>query len=222
MPAKPRGVCYICGSPATSDEHVPARCFFPSTAEYRRELITVRSCAAHNEDTSKDDEYVRNVIAMAYGAKATAFKDFFGKIVRSFENSAGLARSTLGTRKPVQTPDGASFAFQIDRQRFERTVRKIAYGIYFHERREPWRHELIVSTDGLRNADMSTDPLGGFAALASRFTRNDLSSGKNPRVLQYRLLQGSDSAILQLVFYDGFVVWFTPLAGSKAPSLNSP
>ena len=55
--------CYICGQPATSKEHSPARCFFPK-GEIKGELTKVDSCRIHNEDTSKDDEYVRNIIAM--------------------------------------------------------------------------------------------------------------------------------------------------------------
>ena len=54
--------CYVCGREATSREHVPPRCFFPDDNRYRKQLITVRSCTEHNEDTSLDDEYVRNVI----------------------------------------------------------------------------------------------------------------------------------------------------------------
>lgn len=53
-------ICYRCNNIATSVEHVPAKCFFPK--EHRKNLITVPSCEQHNNETSKDDEYVRGII----------------------------------------------------------------------------------------------------------------------------------------------------------------
>jgi len=53
-------ICYFCGKPATSKEHAPALCFFPDSK--RNNLTKVDSCYDHNEKTSLDDEYVRNII----------------------------------------------------------------------------------------------------------------------------------------------------------------
>ena len=100
--------CYICGSDATSREHVPAKCFFPDEGSYRRQLITVRSCSVHNEDTSKDDEYVRNIIAMCIGNNATGFKQFIDRTVDSLKDSLGLAKTTLGTTQRVEIPEGTT------------------------------------------------------------------------------------------------------------------
>jgi hypothetical protein len=55
--------CYACGEKRRSVEHVPPKCFFPDerdakgNALYRKQLITVPACDAHNLEKSKDDFY---------------------------------------------------------------------------------------------------------------------------------------------------------------------
>lgn len=78
--------CYWCGRPATSDDHVPAKCFFPKAA--RSSLIKVPSCDDHNNGLSKVDERFKNYI-QATSRKLVAprvdrklEKQFFEKITR--------------------------------------------------------------------------------------------------------------------------------------------
>jgi hypothetical protein len=66
--------CYICGGEKVSVEHAPPKGFFPS--DKRNNLITVDSCKEHNEDTSRDDEYVRNIITMMIQGNSTAYQHF--------------------------------------------------------------------------------------------------------------------------------------------------
>lgn len=60
--------CYLCDKPAAGVEHVPPRCLFPKASDlgegvnYRKNLLTVPSCEAHNSEKSKEDEYFLNVI----------------------------------------------------------------------------------------------------------------------------------------------------------------
>jgi hypothetical protein len=62
--------CYFCGALATSKEHVPPRCLFPKAgdvvdgADYRKNLVTVASCDVHNMHKSKEDEYLRFILAL--------------------------------------------------------------------------------------------------------------------------------------------------------------
>lgn len=71
---KPEVCCYLCGAVPTSIEHVPALCFSPNVSLYRKQLITIPSCKAHNEDTSLDDEYARNIITLHHENNAIAFR----------------------------------------------------------------------------------------------------------------------------------------------------
>lgn len=52
--------CYYCGGEVTGKEHVPPRSFFPKGK--RQNLITVDSCDLHNQEKSKEDEYIRAVL----------------------------------------------------------------------------------------------------------------------------------------------------------------
>ena len=65
------GKCYMCSDNETSREHTPPRGFFPTN--HRVNLITVPSCSVHNEDTSKDDEYERNIITASINNNALCY-----------------------------------------------------------------------------------------------------------------------------------------------------
>lgn len=209
----PNEACYLCGDVPISKEHVPARCFFPSDAEYRKQLITVSSCKKHNEDTSADDEYVRNIITTHHGNNHVAFQHFRDKVVRSLQRNPGL----MGERRVVDTDQGKTYAFNIDRNRFDRTIRKIAYAIFFHEYHFQWNRELIVLTEHLVYEDLTKDDFGIFLEKAKINLPPDLDRGDNPKVFKYRVLTSSDSTqntLLQMTFYEGFTVWITTFEGS--------
>ena len=61
-----RTTCYMCEQANTTPEHVPPKCIFPEVKDlgidYRKSLITVPSCDAHNLRKSKDDEYLMFVL----------------------------------------------------------------------------------------------------------------------------------------------------------------
>jgi hypothetical protein len=121
--------CYSCNQPATSREHVPAKSFFPE--DQREQLITVDSCQLHNEDTSKDDDYVRNmIVVMAGGASDVAYSLLEGKVKKSFTRSPKLAAASLGSLR-VASGDSQPFAkiIEIDRQRFDAVMTKIYRGL---------------------------------------------------------------------------------------------
>lgn len=221
-----KGNCYFCGLPATSDEHSPARGFFPKAK--RVNLITVASCREHNEDTSKDDEYVRNVIAMSIGNNALAFQHFLDKCIRSFQRSPALMNSTIKNAKKVYTNETGiiqpTFAFEIDRDRIDKVMRKIAYGVFFKEYNEPWNRRIIIMTDHFKTSNMSSDDFGFLIQTFKKLIQEHPFDGQNPTVFKYRFLQSeSDSnhdQVLRMIFYEGFEVWVAVVANSEGPSLS--
>jgi hypothetical protein len=80
--AKSNLKCYMCEELATSVEHVPAKCFFPKGQ--RQNLITVPSCPRHNNETSKDDEYVRGIIVTARGTNKLAIDHWRRDVRKSY------------------------------------------------------------------------------------------------------------------------------------------
>jgi hypothetical protein len=122
--------CYMCDAAATSVEHVPPKCFFPEGS--RANLITVPSCAKHNENNSKDVEYVRNIISTQHGTNAAAAK-VFEKTKRSLDRSIKLRHRTFGEMRPVLVEGVETGAFTVDLARHRGVMRAIAYALYFHQ-----------------------------------------------------------------------------------------
>lgn len=210
----PEQKCYFCGSLGTTKEHAPAKCFFPSEAQYRIELITVPSCTKHNSETSKDDEYVRNIITMHYSNNAVAFKHFLDKTYRSLLHSPAMASALFRRTKPVTRIPGGAFAFQIDRNRFDDVLRKIAYAIYFHEKRVPWNVPLNIITDCILTDSLSTDSYGKLIEWADASFPIIPYAGSNPKVFKYQILSSEPDSlktVIRIIFYEGFKVYAVPL-----------
>jgi len=217
--------CYWCGQPATSKEHVPARCYFPDDDQYKKNLITVPACTMHNEDTSKDDEYSRNIITMHFGNNSLAFTQFINKTAKSFQESPALLKVTTGNRMRVIIDDKKSSAIQIDRERFDRTMKKISYALFFHEYKHPWDRELIIMTKDLFTDTLQADEFGKLVEkMGQVFPDNDFN-GSNPMVFKYQFCDSSPTPVevnekmLRIIFYEGFQIWVTILNGSKLPSI---
>ena len=77
--------CYFCGGEVSGVEHIPPKSFFPKGK--RENLITVESCDIHNQNKSKDDEYVRTIFLSSMKTK--------GKGKEHLEDLAQNNRRTL-------------------------------------------------------------------------------------------------------------------------------
>lgn len=220
--------CYLCGGAKYSVEHVPAKCFFPQNPNYRKNLITVPSCKVHNEATSKDDEYVRNIICMSIGNNEIAFNQFFNKVKGSFENSLKLREQTFQTTKQVfvrESQNGSvqqTYMFKIDRERFDKVIKKIGYALYYHKYGKVWQRGLIIATDSLLNVDSQQD--GQMRELISIIRENLVIpkfDGNNPEVFQYKFEEISFEEIsfevLWMRFYGSFEVFVVPNTKTDHP-----
>ncbi len=165
---------------------------------------------------------MRNIIAMCIGNNATGFKQFIDRTVDSLKDSLGLAKTTLGTTQRVEIPEGTTRAFEINRERFNRTMKKIAYGLHFHEFGKPWNRDLIIMTPNLVAADMSEDEYGLLMRWAKENCPPLPSHGENQMVFLYNVLPPSEEMeepVFRMLFYENFVVWVVPLKDSTAPAL---
>ncbi|HEX9514129.1 MAG TPA: hypothetical protein VF939_26740 [Puia sp.] len=215
--------CYVCSQTADSKEHTPARCFFPDDAAYRKNLITVPSCKLHNEDTSKDDKYVRNIITMSVGNNAIAFNQFINKTVKSFSESPALLKTTTGTQMKVFFEGQPVTAIQIDRTRFDKIIKKISYALFYHEHSQPWKRELIIMPKNLFDTNMKVDEQGALVKSFEKLFPTDNFDGDNPEVFKYSFLDGEskdiNDKVLRIIFYEGFHVWVSPVEESTAPQI---
>jgi len=213
--------CYMCDEESTSVEHSPPKSFFPT--DKRTNLITVPACKTHNEDTSKDDEYVRNIITMSIENNQTSIDHFFDKSLRSFQRSPGLTSAIRNSLKDVSFYKLNAKSFQLDRPRFDRVIRKIAYALFYQEYGYTWERLLAATTNQLKMEDMSNDHLGDiFETLSDDLNELQLK-GENPLVFQYAFINfgpdRNDKALFML-FYEGFPFWIIPDKTSNQNSLD--
>lgn len=215
--------CYLCGAPKFSVEHVPAKCFFPEDPAFRKNLITVPSCSRHNECTSKDDEYIRNVICMSIGTNAIAFKQFIDKVQESFRNSSALAEMTFNNTKQVYIKNEKddfqqTFAFEIDRERFDKVMKKIGYALFYNQFKKIWQRGLFVATDCLLMNGAQQDDFGEIVQYAKKYIDVPSYDGQNPKVFQYKFLETEgEDVILWMRFYEGFDVFIIPNTTTAKP-----
>lgn len=221
--------CYICDREKESVEHAPAKCFFPKGK--RENLITVDSCSKHNEDTSKDDEYVRNIIAMAVSNNDVAYQHFLKKCVRSFENSQALLKETTGEKRRVFIEDvennkgllKPTYAFKIKRKRIDKVIKKIGYAIFYYNYGERWNRELFTGTEHLRNEGMEAEELGKLIQDSKKELVDLEFKGYNPKVFKYAFLhkekENIHDSIMIARFYEGFEFWLFSKNNTTGPKI---
>ena len=198
--------CYMCDNESTSVEHVPPRCFFPK--DMRLNLYTVPACKIHNEDTSKDDEYARNIITMSIENNQTSIDHFFSKSFSSLKRSSALANAIISTLKDVSFYKENAKSIQIDRRRFDRTIRKVAYALFYQEFGYTWERLLAVTTNQIKMGDMSNDHLGDiFDSLSVDLDKFQLK-GNNPLIFQYTFFDFTSekyNKALFMIFYEVYI-----------------
>lgn len=203
--------CYMCNNDSTSVEHAPPRSFFPT--DKRSNLITVPACKTHNEETSKDDEYTRNIITMSIDNNQTSIDHFFDKSLRSFQRSPGLAAAIIKSIRDISFYNLNATSLQLDRTRFDRVIRKISYALFYKEYGFTWERLLAVTTNQLKMANMQNDHLGDiFETLSCDLNELQLK-GENPSVFQYAFIDfgtNQNEKALFMLFYEGFPFWIIP------------
>ena len=201
----------MCNKEKVSVEHAPPRSFFPSGM--RNNLITVDSCQEHNEDTSLDDEYIKNLITMLIGGNPTAYKQFSEKTLKSFKRSPALLQSTTEKQYPVNF------------NRVDLVMRKIAYALFYHKYNQRWLRKLITATTHLKTSDFENDDFGQLIEGVQQ-QHTPTYEGDHPDVFQFAFIQIDDdinNQFLRMKFYDGFEIWMIPdeNAGESEPELNT-
>ena len=160
---------------------------------------------------------------MSIGTNATAFKQFIDRVQKSFSHSPSLADMTFHNTKQVYIKDEKNdyqrtFAFEIDRDRFNRVMKKMGYALYYHKFKKIWQRGLIIATDCLLNSGMQQDELGQLIQYAKEQLEIPTFDGQNPQVFQYKFIEiEGDDIILWMRFYEGFDVFVLPNTSASQP-----
>ncbi|MEP7285473.1 MAG: hypothetical protein ABI947_06870 [Chloroflexota bacterium] len=231
--------CYMCDKPGKkTKEHVPPECFFPEQKDipkgldFRKNLITVPACDEHNLHNSKDDEYLKTIIALHWRNNQAGYEYSMVKIMRSFKlkEKKGLWDLFFG-----QGTHHQFFNFQgeelvtmpLDIARFNSEMDKIARGIYFYQFKQKAREKVIIFSRSLSAIMREPNSIMNTLAQTNEASRLlcilEPKYGENPDIFYYQFVQSTAqtpsirpsgimvltqvmSTTMQLVFYDGFEV----------------
>jgi len=214
--------CYMCDSDGTTVEHVPPKCIFPEQKDtggidFRKNLITVRSCEEHNLAKAKDDQYL--MLCLAYSYEGNKHKDIHRntKIRRTLNNSAKLYEQFLTTLAPcsIKTNLGEqieSVAFEVDLDRLDNVLSQVARALFFIETNQKWISEvgIFFNTFGI---PMSEDEKANQMETQQLFNDAEIMFsdveplGENAEIFNYKMIKADTKAyFIQMVFYENFKV----------------
>lgn len=204
-----RKFCYACGRAATTKEHVPPQCLFPPG--YRSHLVTVPSCAEHNNANSKDVEYVRGIL-LSLAQLGSNSKPVFDAMMRSIDRRPHLVSTMFQDLQPIQIEGHETAAFTVDLPRFDKVITAIARAIHyrdFNEKRRDWDvfcPHFYQSGSAASKRD-AYDPLREVAAIQKYV----YAPSDAPEVFCYgRAGKSPGRSVYQFVFYDVMIVFAWP------------
>ena len=213
---KSNTTCYMCDSPATSQEHAPPACFFPKFKEFnrdlRRNLITVPSCDQHNSLKSKDDEFFKAVITLVSDKSKIGKHQFNQKILHAISRRPNTYGNFFKKRGTLNK--GLNQALEIDRNRFDNCIDHLARAIFYYNYNKKWKLPLSVFSPNFissienDNAVLHTKSIE-MISLVNIHLEHELYHGENPEVFKFRIKYNDIEGIyiFNAIFYDSFNIY---------------
>jgi hypothetical protein len=218
MANKKVDTCYACDQVATSREHVPPKCLFPTElgVDLRKGLITVPSCEAHNGKKSDDDEFLLASLAGIIGCNNVGMLHKFTKVNRAIRRSGGRLMEKVLKEQNIQVhelPDGSEVDVawgKPDLQRLHCCFSLIGKGLYRHKYGKAFEGDVFCE---VMYVPTTIRGWKGYREFVVAQMTKELAScdveGENPEVFQWVLGSedsfGSSSA--RLTFYGNLVVY---------------
>lgn len=209
--------CYVCGSTATSREHVPPRCLFPEQKDIvgidlKKNLITVPSCDEHNGKKSNDDEFLMVTLSGIVSNNIIGYIHTKTKVKRSldrkkrdftnyiiFDTEEAIFKTSNGTVFPVLK--GAP-----DIDRLKKCFEHIAFGLYLEEFNKRFEGELVVFIGFVKYQDDNLERIKSIAKKELDAKADILTmKGANPLVFKYQFCPPDPhgTILMRMVFYEG-------------------
>ena len=143
-----KGECYLCGSPATTRDHIPPLGVFPEPRP--TDLITVPACCACNHDRSLHDEYFRLMVAAGSRDSPQSIAVLHQRIIPRVRETPALIVEFM---RSVQRLDvhsaggiylGRASAFSFDRPRIQVVIDKIVRGLFLKHTKRRLAADCVV------------------------------------------------------------------------------
>lgn len=220
MASEMKALCYYCGAPATSREHVPPACLFPEAKDlddridYRTNLITVPSCDDHNSNKSKDDEYLQLVLIHGYFNNASGRAHYNSKVVRALTRRPAMLFALFEGKQDVVVDAVPTVAVDIDVARFDKALEQITKGLCVFQNGWRWPHPIQIYTPVLlainvKYADGLNGAITQFSKVANGLLDKLEKRGDNPDIFWYQLEadKAKDRLLCRMTFYGGFDIF---------------
>jgi hypothetical protein len=203
-------LCYWCGAPATSREHVPSAALFPLGKNTN--LITVPSCANHNEAMTLLDEKFRFFL-QARETNADALNAFKDKTFRGLSKpeAKGLVTGLAAGSHRVVVNGAQTIALQVNPTEQNLYFEKIIRGLYFHVFKRPAAGRVVSASKdfivpGFDYAELYA--IIGPYLNDPNVTREGKTS--NPDIFRFKYARvedgGKEAVAMALLFYGGVEV----------------
>ncbi|MBF4987055.1 hypothetical protein [Methylophilus sp. 14] len=225
--------CYMCDLPGTTVEHVPPRSIFPESKDvggqdYRKNLITVLSCPAHNNQKSHDDEFLMVSLAGIIGNNSIGYQHKFTKVDRAIRRSANTLLNKAVTKKQKVTKirlDNNRFIDVIsgtpDVTRLLQCFDRIVRGLHQHHFSQQLKGEVQVLLGYLFYSDPSSKNFTQFVADKVVLELDGKPRfGENQEVFYYQITDPDqyNLFLFRLCFYGGLNIYAAVLPeGVKRP-----
>lgn len=204
----------MCECLATSQEHAPPQCIFPEPKDtggidYRKSLITVPSCDAHNTKKSTEDEYLMYILPASIGSNNTGINQFLTKVQRAIERNPSLAIKLTANAKNVilhDTEKDVWFeapAIQIEMERVHRVIEMNARAIFFHSNKKKFTNSIKVYTNfSLKlDAPQINDIQAKLFSMSEHLLHSAEIMGENKDVFTYRMAREGNIEIIEFTYY---------------------
>jgi len=207
----------MCDSVATTDEHAPPMCIFPTQKDtinninYRKNLIKVPSCPVHNTEKSKDDEYLLYILSLCITSNNIGLQQFLTKVQRAYKRRPALIKAITKHYIPVKVVDSIddssknTIAVEIDRLRIEDVLEKTTRALYFFEFKETFLGEVQIIPEFLFDVSnfQFNKEVSQFVKDITEITNACTQKGKNSSVFYYKIYLDNDknTSFIEMVFY---------------------
>lgn len=99
-------ICYYCGQPETSDEHIPPAFMFKG---FNNDSITVPSCDTHNSEKSHMDQVIITALVIPLSNLKSSAKVFSNDVEKAISNTISsfpYTKNKVTSKHILQNPQG--------------------------------------------------------------------------------------------------------------------
>lgn len=210
-PIAAKNTCYHCGKPATSKEHIPPKCIFPTNSRYRKDLITVPACDEHNTDKALEDEFIMACVTPSVLNNNLAIAETRTRLKATLDKKPGLLAATMKNIKWFEHEKSGIVLAEADVPRLTREFELMARGLYFYEKRRRFEGTCTVLTNFVVFRELEDRMLEACRATIKKLVDKEKTAwewqGANKEVFAYHLEENDGIGMVVLRFFEGVEVY---------------